>query len=271
MKFIRFIAAIKLVAVSSAHVLPLMVGYLFLIFATSLIISEWTTDRMLHQQLAFFDNLIKSQQIIPNLDQITSYYGSLADTTSVFNAIGVLVAIIGVIFFGAGLIIMRLSMNSIEKYYGFVGSLTFNIHDNSLIVIFSTLFAISLLFVSVSEQSAVDTRQMFFQIIIASIQENKNTDTINPLLEKFLSQNSFEYALNIFHSAFFSLLSLTFLFVFLLRRTQRAIPVVLSDSLVFCSILTFVCWIIFYILTIGISGSPQIPNVNIEIPISNKS
>lgn len=271
MKFTQIVTALKLSFTSGIHTLPLFVGYLFLIAGISLIISEWTTDRMLHQQELFFDDLIKSQQIVPNLDQITSYYLSLADRTSIFNTIGILSAIIGIVFFGIGIAIMLLTKNKIEEYYRFVGSLTFNISDNSLIVIFSTLFAISLLFVSIAEQLSTDTKRIFFQTIITSIQENKNMTTINPLLEKFLFQNSFEYALNAFHSAFFSLLSLTFVIVFLLRRTRRMIPVMLNDGMIFCCIFTFAIWAISYMVSIGITSPPQIPNLNIETPLSTKS
>lgn len=271
MRFTRFIDAIIVTIKSVTHIGPLTVGYLFLIFAASLIISEWTTDRMLHQQMIFFDDIIKSQQIVPNLDKFTSYYEALSDRTSPFNAVGLLVALVGIILFGIGIAIMKFNMKNIERYYARAGSLTFNIHDNSIIVIFSTLFAISLLFVSTSEQLSTDMQQIFFQIIIETIRNHENIESINPLLDKFLFQNSFEYAVDIFNSAYFSLLSLTFLSVFLLRRTHKAITAILSDDLILCSIMAFVCWIAIFILLIGITGPPEIPNTNIGVPLSNKS
>lgn len=271
MKKSRVIAAIKLALGQAAHFILLIPGYFLLIFGVSLVMSEWVTDRMLHQHQTFFSDLIKSQQVVPNLEQIISDYSSLADSSSVFNTIGLLSVIFGGIIVVIALIIMLATRKNIKKYYNFVGSLTFSISNNSLVVIFSTLFAISLLFISVAEQSSENTRQVFFQTIITSIQENKNISTINPLLEQFLSKNSFEYALNAFHSVFFSLVSLTFLIVFLLRHTRRLLPLLLSDSIIYCGISILVIWSVSYVAIIGITGPPQIPNISIESPLSNKS
>lgn len=261
MKIVRILI---LTLKASIHISPLSLGYLSMIFGLSIIISEWATDRMLHLQHLFFDDLIKSKKTIESLTQIVSQYQILADQSSAFHVIGILMTISGLILCIVGILFLIFNMKNVEKYYRAIGSLVIDISDNSLFIIFSAFFAISLIFVSVASQIAMDNRQMFFQIIVDVIQENRTVDNIKPLLDKLLSQNSFEFALNIFHSGFFAMLSLTFLIILLLRRTRKDILIILSDDLVFYGLISFVLWFFLYIAIVGITNPPQIPNV--ELP-----
>lgn len=257
------ISRISVPLITAIPFIPIFLGYSALLFGGSIIISEWSTDRMLFQQKQFFENLIESQENFENLKVILNELSVLAEKSSVFNILGTMLLLGGGSAIILGIILLQFNENLQEKFYK-NNTVMPKLSDNSLFIMFSTFFAVSLIFISVTIEIIAENEQTLFTVIIQLIQDVKTIDKMVPLFNSFLHHTSFQFALNTFNSGYFAILGLTFLIIYILKKARNIIAIAIIDYLIYTTIASLILWVIIFIAVVGITSPPQIPNV--ELP-----
>lgn len=185
----------------------------------------------------------------------------IANQIEIFHHLGIVLIIVSGALIGCSLILPIKERYEIVEYpIDWEQLLPSN---NSLMVIASTLFAVSLIFVAVGDQSRVQTEQMISSSILAIDENHDKIKITNEITKKTIVDNSYVYNQNMWQAAFTGQLALTFLLITAIRSTKTQSAAIMSRYLLVACIIAFALWVVSSIQSIGISGSvtdpPTIP------------
>jgi hypothetical protein len=248
-------------AMFSLTLIMLVIGSILLMTSFSIFVSEWATDRMLHKESDYFKKFTQfSESII--IKQSLSKFNLLADQSSVYQVIGMISVVLGVIC-------------TIFGYFAFVSDIKIIKNDklpvlkfetDTLILIVSSFFAISLIFASMSGQLLSDLEQTL-TIMMVQVAGNKELRDTTALTDEIIIKSTNEYAINLAYSTYFAQIAIIFLIAYILTRIHNTSAIILHNHLLVIGIFSFITWIGFYIFVTGITGNSLISEIRIPSPL----
>lgn len=240
--------------------LPLFItGYFSFLYGVSILASDWLTDIMLHNQFSYFNNF--SLSYAPELHQTITSIEKLADVTSVFSVLGIMITIPGIAAILIGLYSLKIEKPIINPNH--INWKKLPPSNNSLAIIGSTLFAVSLIFVTIADQARSNTEETIFTTMLMINENQTSTNTINVILSESISHDSFVYFSNLRQATFTAQLSLTFLIMSAIRYTKTPFAYDLNNYLLFACIIAFSVWVMMSVFDISFTDSLTPPDSNI--------
>jgi len=204
------------------------------------------------QETIFETELFES--IIDNLEQNS-------DSTSSVYVIGYatfIISIIVAIILGSILFKFRRELEGSSGNY-----LRLKLSATQLTIIFSIMFAISLIFIS-SLSFVITSKNQTVLLIMSNLINMENSTQTLLLLEGTLSSSQSEVFLNVFNAAFFALLGISMLFAKIIQHINNDKAVLASESYIFASFFLLGIWIPVFLFLIGIDPTPSLSNPVVE-------
>ena len=281
-------------------------GYIGIIFGGSILISSWATDRMSENEIEFLKQLEYELNFSfeeKTFENIENRSGGISQMFAV--GIILLLAGAGWLtlwlFISKGdrktidienkkkIRLMKKEIEELEseekekkekneffdfrkkwriedlKYIIQKGS-TLSFASNTFTIIFSVIMAVSLIFVSGSEQ-VLTSKDDTVIIIISNTLDVEEKSKVTTLIEQILYNVFFQYMQYVFSGTFFVILGITFFVSKLFERRNNGNANAISKMFVLLGICGFIIWVGIFIALIGFSEPPSIPEMELSNPI----
>lgn len=241
------------------------IGILITIVGVSGILANWImgdiilSDIQKMKQIAGYKKMEKFSDVIINLEEQKA-------ATSGLTAIGQILFFVGLPIAVIMIAISRFERKIIEADKK-PNLLVFDISSNLAMVIFTALFAISMIFISSSTFLISIKDQTITLISTTALSNETNGDVIVNLLNDFLTTNIYQFVTSIFHAVYFGLVGFLFLIARMIQHV-RGRKNMLATTLVMSGVFCLIIWTGVFVMLIGINPTP-IPEIN--LPQFNKS
>lgn len=244
----------------------LAMGHFLITFGLSILISQWQTDRMLYWEIVRFEHLIS---ILDNshLDGAVSQLKLLKQYGSGFQVIGLYFTIPGIFMSSVGYYTTKYDIRKLNRLPK--ESLpAVRLSKDILILIFSSLFALALISMSVDLQIISNIDQTFNSLLLQTEEDSKISDKAVLLMNDILKQSTFQFGFNTLYAVYFSIIGLTYLITYIIREPKNNTRLVFHNHLIIIGLFSFLAWLIgFILLVIGITPPPTVLDITIPSPI----
>lgn len=234
-----------------------VVGIMGTVIGLSFMISTWYLDRDIINEIK---DLELSQETIFETDLFESIINNLkqsSDSVSELYVIGYVTFIVSIIVVSVpGIILFKFR----RDFEGLSGSyLRLKLSATQLTIIFSIMFAISLIFISSLSFMIISKNQTILLFISNLISIEDSTKSLL-LLEELLISSRFEILVNVFNASFFALLGISMLFAKIIQFLNNEKVTLVSEGYIFASFFLLLFWIPAFLGVIGIDPAPSLSN-----------
>ena len=233
----------------------LIMSHFFFLSGLSLIIAQWQTDRMVHWEMVRSQHLLS---VLSNthLDGAISQLQILKDYGYAFQLFGLYALIIGIIGIICGCYttkydgrkLRNLSIKSVPAI---------RLSGESLVIIFSSAFALALIFISINVQILSDLHQTFNSILLQIEDNPKISDNALLLMNEILKNSTFNFGFNTLNAVYFTGIGITYVIAYTLRNIQTNSRLIFHNHLIIMGLASFVVWVIFYVFYVGVTTPPS--------------
>lgn len=241
----------------------LIMSHLLFLSGLSMIIAQWQTDRMLYWEIVRSQHLLS---VLSNthLDGAISQLQILKDNGYGFQIIGLILLIFGIIGIIGGCYttkydgrkLRNLSKKSVPAI---------RLSGESLVIIFSSAFALALIFISINVQIISDLHQTFNSILLQIEDNPKISDNALLLMNEILKNSTFNFGFNTLNAVYFTIIGITYVIAYTLRHIQTNSRLIFHNHLIIMGLVSFVAWVIFYVLYVGVT-TPSSANFIVKSP-----
>lgn len=230
----------------------LIIGHFLFLSGLSMIIAQWHTDRMLHWEIGRSQHLLS---VLSNthLDGVISQLQILKDYGVGFQYIGLIPLIIGILCIITGCYTTKYDSRKL-KNLSKKSVPAIRISGESLIIIFSSAFALALIFISINVQIMSDLHQTFNSILLQSSDNPKISNNAELLINEILKSSTFNFGFHVLNTVYFSAIGMTYVIAYMLRDIQTNSRLIFHNHLIIMGLMSFIAWIFFYVIYVGISS-----------------
>ena len=261
MKFLRYLLANAILGIIFVVLMGSTIG---VIIGSSLMISTWYSDRNIIDDIAtleyaqtnFFDSELFEQTIKNFKDSSNSF-------SEVYSLGYTLFLISFIITIGLGIFVIKYH-RTFDQILG--TALRLKLSSTSLAIIFSIMFAISLIFIS-SVSFIVISKNQTIIFMLSHLVNSTKIPQIEQILEQTLQTTHLDVFINIFNAAYSGLVGFTLLLAKIIQFMNNDRPHMLAESFIFAAFLSFLFWILIFLIFIGIDPSPSIPKPDIGLKL----
>lgn len=248
--------------VFTALILLILFGSLFIgimgtVTSLSFMISTWYLDQNVINEAK---ELEKYQKLIFETKIFESIINDLkedSDSVSELYSVGFMAFIVSVTITFISTAVLTKYRRELEGSTG--NYLRLKLSLTQLTILFSIMFAISLVFISSLSFLMILKNQtiLLFVSNLATIEDK--TPTLL-LLKDFFISSRFDLFLNTLNASFFALIGFTLLISKTIQFMNNEKATLVSESCIFASFFLLLVWIVFFIFIIGIEPAPTLSN-----------